>query len=408
MRAAGALLAGLAVAAGSVIPTAAAGPRSQPPAGSTPVVPDDWTDLVDDSELLTVSVPTEWDDITTTPRTGDDGEPYPMIAAATDLATFRTTFDAPGLEYFVVPYSTSYLGVLQQYGLQSGCATNRDESYDDGAFDGALRHWTNCGASWVNTEVYNLAVSPPDDSMTLILNVQITSPDQRDEAAAIFESFNLTHLPSLSAPTAEPSPSSPADTAPASSGASDGTTPGGSPGPDAPLTIIDDLGALAVEVPPTWTEQDTSPDTDGYGNPTPYIAAAPDLARFRTGEYEAEDYSAPGIVYRAIPRSTDLVDYLATIDEPRCIDAGIEEYGDDLFEGYLHTFVDCAGASTTVNVVVVNPLDTESFTATLYVRLPADDSADLDIILQSFSYSPRVMEAVMNPPTSTTDVTPVT
>jgi hypothetical protein len=365
-------------------------------------VPEEWRDLVDDSNLLTVSVPLEWDDIATAARTGADGEASPQIAAASDLATFRTTFDAPGLDYFVVPYTTNYLGVLQQYGLQSGCATNRDESYDDGAFDGALRHWTNCGEAWVNSEVYNLAVSPPDDSMTLILNVQITSPDQRHVVEAIFASFNLTHLPSLTAPADDSSPAASVVTPTSGSTPSNGSVPtDDSTGGDT-ISLIDDLGGLAVETPASWTQQDTTPDTDGYGNPTPYIAASPDLAGFRPGENQTEDYSIPGVVYRAIPRSTDLLAYLETFNEPRCTTAGIEDYTDDLFEGYLHTLVDCGGTTSSVYLLVVDPIDTTSFTATLYVRLPSEDRDDLDTILESFSYSPRVMDAVMNPPPSTT------
>jgi len=329
-------------------------------------VPDSWQELVDDTDLLTVSVPPEWDDVSTD-AVGTATGAVAGLEAATDMTTFETSIDGSGLRYLAIAYDPDTDAVIERHATPDDCATSTPAPYDDGAFAGVLVHWTDCGRSGVSTtEVYSLAASLPNRAYTLVLYVQITRADQREIVDGILASFNLTHLP--------PVP-----------GTGGGAT-----------RLTDDLGALTLDVPAAWTETDLSPGNDGYGNQMPYLAASPDLRSFLPAANRPEDYRVPGVVFRVMPRSTDLRGLADGIEVPRCHDDGTEEYDDGRVAGYLRWFSDCAGTGTTFVALVADPIGADTYTVRLNVRVTDGDDGVLSQILGSLRVAPSTIDELMS------------
>lgn len=397
-----------------------------------PDVPDDWVELEDDTGLLTVSVPPDWTDVVTSPRTARDGTEEPRLGATTDAQAFEEGFDVPGVVMVAKPYDPDTSGVIDA-SLSAGCSVRSDSRYDDGAFVGLIRHWTSCTDEAGTAEVWVLAVTPVNRSMTLAMLVQITDPGQRDVVAGILGTFNLTHLP-------DPPPPTTTDTGPATTtGATTGaTTPGlpsttlpppTAPGPpttaapattspittspdltttsptptsppgvstsvaataEEPQLVRDDTGSLQIEVPTAWTEIDTAPLVRSDGVELPSIFASTDLERFLPAR--DDEFLTPGVLYRALPYTDDTEEELLSYGRQGCVDGGVSPYDDDLFSGHMRTFPSCAGTSTRQFIIVANPTD-DSFTAVLVIRLTEPGNLELSTLLGSFTYDPSGIAA---------------
>ena len=159
----------------------AAPPTSEPPASSPSdgdfVLPDGWTTLIDDTNIITVSVPNTWTDIDTTPRANDDGTVMPSIVAATNIQSFNDTFDEPGVLYRAISYDADQQALMDLYGLTRGCRFKNVEPYDDGAFVGLHGTWSDCGPQF-DPEWHQVVASPANQSFTVVVQIQITGPDQ--------------------------------------------------------------------------------------------------------------------------------------------------------------------------------------------------------------------------------------
>jgi serine protease Do len=154
--------------------------------------------------------------------------------------------------------------------------------------------------------------------------------------------------------------------------------------PEGYVWLTDDTGAITVAVPDTWTDIDTTPETDETGAPAPRIAAAPDLEEFRA------TFDVPGVEYIAAPYVEDPE---ATIEEvgltSGCAEVVVEPYEDPVFTGFVQVGTECgATGEATWNFVVASPED-HSFTAFVQVQTAtaADDEA-LQIVLDSFNIAP--------------------
>lgn len=180
----------LTAAAALVIGAVPATTALASPARPSSVVPDDWVVLEDDTGLLTVAVPPDWADTATAPAT-DDGSELGRITAATDIDTYRSGFEEPGVTLVALPYNPDTTSIVAST-LSEGCRAAEDSRYDDGAFVGVLRHWTACGfGENEDAEVFIVAAAPVNRSVTLRLLVQIAGPEQRDVVEGILATFNL-------------------------------------------------------------------------------------------------------------------------------------------------------------------------------------------------------------------------
>ena len=128
--------------------------------GDSFVLPAGFTYLVDDTNRITVAVPTTWTDISTAPSTVE-GALVPSINAATDLDVWDRTFDAPGVLYAAFPFTADPQTLIDRLGLTSGCASDTVVPYSDGVFTGSWAQWTECGAT--GQAAWHLIVASPAD-----------------------------------------------------------------------------------------------------------------------------------------------------------------------------------------------------------------------------------------------------
>lgn len=147
--------------------------------------------LVDDLGLITVNVPNEWRDVSTSPFVLDDGTELPLIAASPDMESFNATYSVPGLLYTVFPGSGDPAETIATFAPAAGeCSTDNGlADYEDGVFAGQYGYWSGCGGA---ADVVVLAAVPADGSYTAVLAVQILSDADWEALDQAFTSFNVT------------------------------------------------------------------------------------------------------------------------------------------------------------------------------------------------------------------------
>ena len=399
------------------VAVAAAPPSSEPPA-STPssgdfVLPAGWTTLVDDTDTISVAVPNTWVDINTTPLSNADGTVMPSIVAATNIQIYTDTFDEPGVLYRAMPYDADQQGVMDAYGLTGGCRLKNFEPYDDGAFVGLHGIWSDCGTE-LDPEWHQIVASPASQSFTVVLQIQITGPDETADLDNVLASFNFTPrggstpgpFTTTTIPGATTTTSTTVPAEPTTSVAPTATTtvlptptiitapvtaaplaqPSGSIPADF-LQVVDELGVLSVHVPPTWTDRNTASFTGNQLTNAPYISATPDSNLFFPDEGEADTWSVPGLYYVGLPFSADVESVMNDRGELRgCTPQGAQPYSDGVFTGFIQELTSCGGTGTRVVSIVANAAD-NSRTILLVLQLTgaADDAAIYDGVLSSFN-----------------------
>ena len=146
---------------------------------------------------------------------------------------------------------------------------------------------------------------------------------------------------------------------------------------DSYTTIVDDTGALTIDLPTAWTSVDTAPFTYDDGSSLPQITGAPDL----TSYYETWD--TPGIFFSLV-QSADILQVLATFaPSDACTDGGQYEYQDAAFLGTYQLWTDCGGTDTIFVVLGASTVDGSQQVAVLTAQVVTD--ADLDALDQAFA-----------------------
>lgn len=145
-------------------------------------------------------------------------------------------------------------------------------------------------------------------------------------------------------------------------------------------TLVDDLGRLAVAVPPGWDDVDTAPAQGSGGTPAPWISASPDFRQFQ------DTWDAPGLVYSVVPYTADPASILdGVVAGADCSQAQESTYDDGLFVGVMGDWTGCGGSSS-LHVVAANIDGETDATYVLHVQLTGADGADvLDGIVRTFT-----------------------
>ncbi|MBI5087755.1 MAG: trypsin-like peptidase domain-containing protein, partial [Actinobacteria bacterium] len=108
----------------------------------------DYVSVTDDSGTLTLEVPAQWSDISTSALQGDDGVTYPQIQASSDLNGFTTTWGVPGVMFMSAPAGgDSIESVLDGFSIADQCSDGGITDYSDGVFVGKYQLWENCGGT---------------------------------------------------------------------------------------------------------------------------------------------------------------------------------------------------------------------------------------------------------------------
>ncbi|HEY4153602.1 MAG TPA: trypsin-like peptidase domain-containing protein [Pseudolysinimonas sp.] len=153
-----------------------------------------YTQIHSDDNKISVTVPAEWDQVLTTPATGET-----QLQASADLASF-SSLGAPGVELHSTAYQShgTAADVIAQLdsGLQeSGCTPasgQLDQSYDDGQYSGIWSAFTGCPTG---ADVGIVVVDADDKSVSgYLIIVGTFGEDAQDDpgVAKIIGSFTLS------------------------------------------------------------------------------------------------------------------------------------------------------------------------------------------------------------------------
>ncbi len=147
-----------------------------------PVDPVDsgYTALLDDLGVVTVTVPSDWDDVDGSPFTTNAGQEWASIFAAPDIQGYLDSWDVSGIEIA----ATAASGVTDDQlralladitGQYAVCDTVLNEAtpYDDGYYTGFESAWEGCGSN--GTAAFALTVVSNAGDQALFLRAQVTT-----------------------------------------------------------------------------------------------------------------------------------------------------------------------------------------------------------------------------------------
>jgi serine protease Do len=146
----------------------------------------EYTTISDDSNLISLAVPTEWVDTdgrqwSSDLATGTSELIGPALSASTDIGLFHDTWGTPGI--FVSASAMIPLGVeeaLDRYDFSEACAFTERNVFDNGRYTGVYDVYTNCGPE--GSTFFEMLFEPPDQ--TWMGHVQFVALTVADLVAA--------------------------------------------------------------------------------------------------------------------------------------------------------------------------------------------------------------------------------
>lgn len=144
------------------------------------------------------------------------------------------------------------------------------------------------------------------------------------------------------------------------------------------VEIVDDSGALVIEVPAEWADVETA----ATPNVGPTIQASPDLASFE------DSFDEPGVIFLAVAGGSD-ADMNALLDEAapaECTSDGRDTYDDPVYAGQFEFFSSCGGTETQVVTVAATPKDGRDHVVLVGVQMVTERDLDaLEVIFDTFN-----------------------
>lgn len=148
-----------------------------------------YVDVTDDTGSITVAIPAEWASVDGAPI-DIGGVSSPSITASTDVATYRQSWEVPGMEFIA---SSSLLQYTPQdmLGLvaPADCVSEGGDAYDDGFFVGQYEVFGQCGGT--GTKFYLVATHSADGAYGVLVAVQVVSDADLEALDAVLGSFNV-------------------------------------------------------------------------------------------------------------------------------------------------------------------------------------------------------------------------
>lgn len=148
--------------------------------------------IADDSGVLEVEVPQEWNDVDGSPWLVDGDNIGATLSASTDLEGFNNSFDTPGLFFgasrlLVTEYDADGFLDLTTFGNE--CTLEGRYEYDDGFYVGSYDLFVECGGT--GTSIVNIAATPEDGSYMVWVIAQIVTDADVDAFTRIVETFQV-------------------------------------------------------------------------------------------------------------------------------------------------------------------------------------------------------------------------
>ncbi len=163
------------------------------------------------------------------------------------------------------------------------------------------------------------------------------------------------------------------------------------------VKIEDESGAILMEVPAEWADQDGSAWMNEDEIIGASLSAAPDLDEFHSG------YEAPGVFFSAAPLSGEfdadgLLD--AVGEQEGCTYEGRLDYADELYTGRYDYYTDCGDAGAVLFVVVAAPEAQDFVTVIIMQAVTAADLDAADHVFNTFTVAGTLPGATAGPSTS--------
>lgn len=152
--------------------------------------------VLDDLDVVTVTVPDDWTEVDGAPFTTDAGQEWASITVAPDVQGYLDSWEVSGLEIA----ATAVQGVTDDQllalltditGIYDSCTTAVQEAkpYADGYFAGYESAYEGCGTS--GTSAFALTVASDAGDQALFLRAQITGDDDPNEVyLQVVQSFD--------------------------------------------------------------------------------------------------------------------------------------------------------------------------------------------------------------------------
>lgn len=333
----------------------------------------DFVPVTDDSETLSVSLPTVWADIDGTAWFDDnDRRSGPSITAAASIDTFYSDFSAPGIFVGTSDILVDEFGpgdLTEQWGYSASCTLTSTDPVSTGALDGRLAVWTDCNDT--GGTLLTFAATPPDEAfLTLMISIVLTETDV--EAFTIAIDTLTTDVGSIEALSS----SEVAELVSMYVGAPTGGSETGF------IEVQDDAETLTVRVPSNWVETESSPwEVDGVDVGTS-VVASPDLESYYT------EWGIPGVFYAVSEELAAPDDLGVQLDRYQfsdsCTDRGRYPFSGMFYTGAFDLWTECDEPASAVIVMEAYRPD-KPFLAYLEIVVASpEDLAALETVLDSF------------------------
>ncbi len=151
-----------------------------------------FVEVRDDSDTLTIRVPSTWADTAGEPWDEADGDVGKSLTAAPDISGFTGTWTVPGVFYGsseeqAVPDTLGLL--LNTYLFDGDCTYGNRYAFESILYAGVFDIWTECGGT--DTVLLTVEAYRPSKPYVAFLEVQITSPEDLAALETILDSFDV-------------------------------------------------------------------------------------------------------------------------------------------------------------------------------------------------------------------------
>jgi serine protease Do len=158
-----------------------------------------YSNVTDGTGQLSVDIPDQWTDFDPSPPLNTYGVSIdfgPAMVASTDLATFQTSYDVPGMVFTATSASTTQntqavLSALEGDQNVSGCSTVEPaQPYSDPLYTGQSQLYTDCGSA--GAAFVWIAVEDIDETFIAVVGVQLLTDADAEALEAILDTFVVT------------------------------------------------------------------------------------------------------------------------------------------------------------------------------------------------------------------------
>ncbi|MFC0680797.1 S1C family serine protease [Lysobacter korlensis] len=139
----------------------------------------DFVNVSDDSGIVTVDVPADWSDIDGSPFTDEAGNSWARLVASTDLDSYFSSWNTPGLAVMASQDALSNMSVDDILNDTTnalpgaGCTEDARDAFEDSYYTGTFSYWTGCGDTGASYLV--VAATDMNQSHAIVVAVQANS-----------------------------------------------------------------------------------------------------------------------------------------------------------------------------------------------------------------------------------------